>query len=235
MPEPAIEFSCGTELSRVCCSSLDSEFSDVVESGRDLVGGGKKNVLLIHEEVVLHYRIKVYNYLAAFMGRCGYRLSVISDGIQDDCPHRVEYPHECEKLTFRSIARRLIRDRPDAVIFFVGLRHRYLFPVLFLAKVLGVRTIHWGHGSNLENGDAWLKNLAYRFEHWLHDGVIVYAPSNLDRLTLSTRQKAFVANNSLVFPSDQISEGDVHKVAHDSELVLKRTSFLSDALSRGSA
>lgn len=165
-----------------------------------------KRVFLIHEETVAHYRIPIYNYLARYLEKDHYRLTVITKGVQIDNPHPITHEMIKIELSVRKLTKLLIREHPDILIFFVGLKRFYLFPVLSAAKMLGIRTIHWGHGRDLEHAKAKLKNLAYTIEQSIHDAIILYSESLRKYLPKNVQYKVFIANNTLVEPSLDISK-----------------------------
>src|SRR5438874_2304019 len=91
-------------------------------------------VLLLHGGRIPHYRVSIYGYLRGYLRRHGFDLSVLSEGIQADNPHAIEFPFTEMPLSALSIARHVHQERIDAVILFVDMRHLYLFPTYLLVK-----------------------------------------------------------------------------------------------------
>ena len=166
-----------------------------------------KRVFLIHEETVAHYRIPIYNYLAKYLEKDRYALTVVTEGVQKDNPHAITHQMIKKKLSVISLTRLILEEDPDILIFAVCLRRSYLFPVLIIAKALGKKTIHWGHGRDLEDMNAKLKNLAYSIEQSIHDAIILYGESLRKYLPRDIQYKVFIANNTLVVPPLDISDG----------------------------
>lgn len=159
-----------------------------------------KKVLLINQESIPHYRVAVYNHLAASLAESGYELTVASDGVQPGNAEPVRFVHADIPLTFWNLARTILVLDPDAVIYWVRLRHLYLFPTLILLKLLGVKTIYWGHGSDLAKKDyVTLKTWGNYLEYLLSDAMILYAEHLRKHVSRRFERKIFIANNTLCF------------------------------------
>ncbi len=154
-------------------------------------------VLLLHSGFIPHYRVPIYGALSAYLQRSGFDLVVASDRIQPGSPHPVEFQFEEGRLGVRQVASLLRRKQIDVVILFVDMRHPYLFPTYFLAKVLhGCKMIYWGQGLNLANPGG-VKSALYRVEHTLCDAILLYAEHLRKYVAHRFHRKTFVANNTL--------------------------------------
>jgi glycosyltransferase involved in cell wall biosynthesis len=164
----------------------------------------RKRVFLLHEDTIAHYRIPIYNYLANYLKKSGYTFTVVTEGIQKDNPHAIE--HELIKTSFstKNLTKLLLAKHPDILIFYIGLKRTYLFPLLIVSKILGKKTIHWGHGRDLEDSGAIIKNLGYAAEQLMHDAIILYAEPLRRLLPNNVQHKVFIANNTLVLPPTPI-------------------------------
>jgi glycosyltransferase involved in cell wall biosynthesis len=161
-------------------------------------------VLLINQEKVPHYRVAVCNHLSEYLKRENFALTVASEGIQDGNAHQVEFDHKAVPLSFLRLAKIIFQIKPDIIIFWVRLRHLYLFPILFLAKILRKKTIYWGHGTDLSRqGSIRLKKFANNLEYAMFDALILYAEHLKANVKMKFHNKTFVANNTLAFASDQ--------------------------------
>ena len=159
-----------------------------------------KKVLLINQENIPHYRISVYNHLSAYLEERGYELTVASDGIEEGNAQRIKFVHADIPLTFLNLAKTLLVLDPDAVIYWVRLRHLYLFPILILIKMLGIKAIYWGHGSDwARKKNMGLKTWANRIEYALSDALVLYAEHQRKKVSRRFNQKTFIANNTLCF------------------------------------
>jgi glycosyltransferase involved in cell wall biosynthesis len=161
-------------------------------------------VLLINQEKVPHYRVAVYNHLSEYLKNENFALTVASDGIQDGSPHRVEFDLRAAPLSFLRLARLIFEIKPDILIFWVGLKFLYLYPILFLAKILGKQTIHWGHGSDLlrpKGLGLTLRTFAYNIDFRMASAIILYAEHLKKNVKSNFQNKIFIANNTLAFDS----------------------------------
>ena len=155
-------------------------------------------VLLIHPGIIPHYRVPIYGYLSSYLKSYGFNCIVISDGIQADTQHIINFQYEEMPLSILSIARFIRRQKIDVIIDFMELRNLYLFPTYFIAKgLLGLKMIYWGQGRDLLDADARLKNLAYATEQAMCDAIILYAEHLKKYIPKRFHKKAFVANNTL--------------------------------------
>lgn len=164
-----------------------------------------KKVFLINQEKTPHYRVPVYNHLGTYLEKQGYALTVVSNGIQDGCRYEVKFAHRDTPLSFSSLARLIWDDKPDAVIFWVGLRYLYLFPILLLVKALGKKAIYWGHGSDwAKKGYRILQTAANNVQYTLCDALVLYAEHQKKHLSRRFDNKTFIANNTLCFDDDKL-------------------------------
>lgn len=159
-------------------------------------------VLLINQEKVPHYRVAVFNRLSEYLKKENFALTVSSGGIQDGSTHPVEFDLRAAPLSFLRLAKLLLEIEPDIVIFWVGLKFPYLYPILFLAKILGKRTIHWGHGSDLlrpKGLGLTARTFAYNMDFRMASAIILYAEHLRKNVKPEFQNKIFIANNTLAF------------------------------------
>jgi glycosyltransferase involved in cell wall biosynthesis len=157
-------------------------------------------VLLINQEKVPHYRVAVYNRLSEYLKQENFALTVASGGIQDGSTHAVEFDFRAAPLSFLLLAKLLLEIKPDILIFWVGLKFLYLYPILFLAKILGRQTIHWGHGSDLlkpKGLGLTLRTFAYNIDFRMASAIILYAQHLKKNVKAKFQNKIFIANNTL--------------------------------------
>jgi glycosyltransferase involved in cell wall biosynthesis len=155
-------------------------------------------VLLIHADKIPHYRIPIYSYLSSYLNRFGFNLIVISDGIQEDNPHVVDFQYVEKPLSILSIAKFLFTEHVDVIIDYMELRHLYLFPTYIVAKgILRHKMIYWGQGRDLLDSKAIFKNLAYATEQEFCDAIVLYAEHLKKYVPKRFHKKVFIANNTL--------------------------------------
>jgi glycosyltransferase involved in cell wall biosynthesis len=172
-----------------------------------------KNILLINKEEIPHYRVPVYNYLSEYLKKQQFHLTVISGGVQRDNPHVVEFPYQEMHLCFKNLARLCLNTKPDAVIYWINFE-LYKFPLLLLLKILHIKTIYWGHGRDLQQPRALIKNLVYSLEHKINDAMILYAEHLRVYVSRRAQSKTFVANNTLnltMHKSPRLPKEDIKK------------------------
>ncbi|MCP4371487.1 MAG: glycosyltransferase family 4 protein [Deltaproteobacteria bacterium] len=155
-------------------------------------------VLLVNQARIPHYRIPIYGALGRYLHNYGFEFMVVSDGIQPGNPHPVEFQYVEIPLSVWDLTLFIWRQRIDIIISWVDMKHLYLFPMHFIAKVLlGKKVIYWGQGRDLLDKEAKIKNLAYTTEQAICDAIILYAEHLRKYVPHRFHKKVFVANNTL--------------------------------------
>jgi glycosyltransferase involved in cell wall biosynthesis len=156
-----------------------------------------KRVLLIHQGRIQHYRVPVYNYLHEYLARNGFDLTVVSEGVQDGCDCNPTFPLHQMPLRLFGLATFTVHEKPDAVILFVNHRNKYLFPLILFLKIVKVKSVTWTHGLDLQRKHLKFSALLHHLEHFLCDGILLYAGHISGQIMASQRGKISVANNTL--------------------------------------
>jgi glycosyltransferase involved in cell wall biosynthesis len=165
-------------------------------------------VLLIHAGIIPHYRVPIYGCLSRYLENDNFNLTVISDGIQTDNPHAIDFQYEVIPLSAISITRFVLQRKIDVIIDYMELRHLYLFPTYFIAKgLLRRKIIYWGQGRDLLDPEARIKNMAYTAELAMSDAIILYAERLKKYVPKKFHQKIFVANNTLYIDYPGLAPG----------------------------
>jgi glycosyltransferase involved in cell wall biosynthesis len=155
-------------------------------------------VLLIHADKIPHYRVPIYSYLHSYLKKHGFSLIVISDGIEPDNPHVVDFNYKEMSLSTINITQFIYHHNIDVIIDYMELRHLFLFPTYLIAKgILGRKMIYWGQGLDLSNTKARIKNLAYAAEQAMCDAIILYAEHLKKYIPARFHMHVFIANNTL--------------------------------------
>ncbi len=166
-------------------------------------------VLLINQSMIPHFRVPVYGYLSRYLHKYGFEFIVASTGIQSGNPHPIEFHYAEIPLSVWSLTRFISRQQIDVIISWVDMKHLYLFPVYFTAKVLlGRKMIYWGQGGDLLDREARIKNLAYSTEQAICDAIILYAEHLKKYVPDRFHNKVFVANNTLCMDYQGLPSGE---------------------------
>ena len=153
--------------------------------------------MLINQDRIPHYRIGVYDYLHGFLKGKGFDLIVTSGGVQENISSLPSFIYREIPLRFNHLVKLVLEVKPDVMIFQVNLKYMYLFPVILLAKLLGKKTVYWGHGRDLLDPNSKIKNVAYAAEYLLCDAVVLFAEHLKKYVPRKFHNKVFVANNTL--------------------------------------
>jgi glycosyltransferase involved in cell wall biosynthesis len=157
-----------------------------------------KRVLLVNQHRIPHYRVPIYAYLTSYLKLLGFDLLIVSNGIEGNNPDPICFNHIEITLSLRRIVNIIRSHHVDAVIFWVNLKHLFLFPTCLIAKfLLHKKIIYWGHGRDLAARDSTIKNIAYFVEQALSDSIILYAPHLIKYIAGRFKGKVFIANNTL--------------------------------------
>jgi glycosyltransferase involved in cell wall biosynthesis len=154
-----------------------------------------KKILLINRGELPHYRVPVYNYLSDYLKKNNYFMTVVSENMEDGQPHSVRFPYRKSQLGFTYLLRLLTREKTDIAIFWTNPSIN-MAAVLFLAKLLKIKIIHWGH-RRPQPPYEFIKYLICNCEHWIDDAVILYADHLKKYVFKCFQEKTFVANNTL--------------------------------------
>src|SRR5689334_996209 len=94
-----------------------------------LATGAQRRVLLV-SNTVMHYRVSVYNYLADRFAESGWEWRVLTDRIQPENRIGAKFPIEEVPFSFSKYRKRINELRPDAVILFLHLKDRIVWPLI---------------------------------------------------------------------------------------------------------
>jgi glycosyltransferase involved in cell wall biosynthesis len=169
-------------------------------SSSESVQGATRKVLLISNRV-MHYRVPVYNYFHKRFRDSGYEFSVLTDRLSGDNQKPIEFG--LQQLPFDFLKyRTVIRDlKPAAVILFLHMKDRIIWPLIHWLKVRRIPFAFWTKGGNWDDPDNRLKYCLFNYIHALSDGLILYSTACKDFIHPRFHSKVFVANNTLNFES----------------------------------
>jgi len=157
-----------------------------------------KRVLLLHGGIIPHYRVPIYGYLSSYLKRYGFDLIVASDGIEPFTPDEIEFRYAQMHLSVLSIARLIHNQQIDVIIDYLELKHLYLFPTYLIVKwLMGRKMISWGHGRDLLDPNARMKNIAYAAHQAGSTAIILMAEHLKKYIPERFHKKVFISNNTL--------------------------------------
>jgi len=155
-----------------------------------------RRVVLV-SNLVMHYRVSVYNYFHEHFGEVGWEWMVLTEEVQSANKIPPRFTLEVIPFDFFQYRRRLKELQPDAVILFLHLKDRIIWPLIHWLRLAGIPFASWTKTRNLDDPDNTAKNLMFGYVHTLSNGLILYS-ADLDRyLSPRQRRKAFVANNTI--------------------------------------
>ena len=155
-----------------------------------------KHVLLINRSEIPHYRVPVYNYLSDYLINNDIALSVVSEGIQKGKTCPVTFDSNETPLNIVNLLRLIVNKKPDVIIFWVNPALK-MWIILYTAKLMKIKVIHWGHRRPLPPNVP-IKNIIYNVvEHGVDDAIILYAEHLREHVWRCFQSKIFIANNTL--------------------------------------
>ena len=172
-----------------------------------------KKVLLISNRV-MHYRVSVYNYFHRRFRTSGWEFIVRSDELQKENPYPLDFDFRSIPFEFGKYKREIENIQPDAVILFLHLRDRIIWPLFAWLKMKKIPVIFWTKGLNLDSPDDRVSFALYRFMHRHVDRLIFYSANELKYVKEEHRGKVSIANNTINFedfPEIDLSKEEIKK------------------------
>jgi glycosyltransferase involved in cell wall biosynthesis len=157
-----------------------------------------KRALLISNRV-MHYRVSVYNYFWRRFREHDWEFSVLANELQAQNQHDVQFDFAEVPFHFREYRRRIREAEPDAVILFLHLKDRILWPLIHWLKLRRTPVAMWTKARNLDDPDNLFRNACFGYMHHLSDALILYTDSLTRFVAGRERHKIFVANNTINF------------------------------------
>lgn len=159
----------------------------------------KKKILLLHtSNVLLHYRVDIYNYFSKEFHNNGFEFIVLTTNIQKDNPYEVhfklytvEHHHQLYNL--------YLTIDPDIIITFSSLKDIQVIPLIISQKLKRKKVVYWGHGVNLNNPKK--NKIFFNLWHSICDNILLYSHNEIKYISKKNKSKITVANNTLNFTS----------------------------------
>lgn len=156
------------------------------------------NILLISNRV-MHYRVSVYNYFHRRFRECGFEFSVIADCLQKQNQKPLEFALRELPFDFFDYKRVISAEQPAAVILFLHLKDRIIWPLIHWLKFRRIPFAFWTKGGNWDARNSKLRYQMFNYVHGMSDALILYAESCREFIKPRFYSKAFVANNTVNF------------------------------------
>jgi glycosyltransferase involved in cell wall biosynthesis len=172
-----------------------------------------KTVLLV-SNTVMHYRVSLYNYFWKTFQEHGYNFEVLTNELQPQNRLQPLFPLEAAPFRFWSYRQAILARRPAAVILFLHLKDRILWPLIHWLKLVGIPFAFWTKVRNLDNVDDPLRNAFFNYVHRMSDALILYSADLMKYVPHAVQNKVFVANNTINFndfPEIQESKAEIKR------------------------
>ncbi|MGH9522063.1 MAG: hypothetical protein ACRD3E_05995, partial [Terriglobales bacterium] len=137
---------------------------------------GTRPVVLI-SNVVMHYRVSVYNYFHKRFRDAGYEFSVLTDRLQGENQRGLDFSLQEVPFRFSQYKRALSEIDPAAVIIFLHLKDRVLWPLIHWLKWKNIPFAFWTKGGNCDAKGSCLRHELFNYVHACSDALILYADS----------------------------------------------------------
>ncbi|HVZ84475.1 MAG TPA: glycosyltransferase family 4 protein [Terracidiphilus sp.] len=158
----------------------------------------QRRVLLVSNRV-MHYRVSVYNYFWRHFREHGWDFVVLTNELQRQNQNPLAFELIEKPFDFAEYRREIERLRPDAVILFLHMKDRILWPLIHWLKLKRIPVAIWTKTRNLDDPDNRIRNLFFDYLHRLSNGLILYTSALIRYIPSSQRRKVFIANNTINF------------------------------------
>lgn len=169
-----------------------------VSSGDAPASKPAKRVLLISNRV-MHYRVSVYNYFWRRFRANGWEFVVLANELQRQNQNQCLFELVERPFDFFRYREEIRRIDPDAVILFLHVKDRILWPLIHWLKLSGIPVALWTKTRNLDDPDNRFRNVFFDYLHLISDGLILYTSSLQRYVSERHHDKVFVANNTINF------------------------------------
>jgi glycosyltransferase involved in cell wall biosynthesis len=153
--------------------------------------------IILVSNTVMHYRVSVYNYLNQRFLADGWEWHVLTNQLQAENRTPLRFPLEEIPFDFFRYRARIRELKPDAVVLFLHLKDRILWPLIHWLRWSGIPFASWTKTRNLDDPKNIWKNALFHYVHSLSGGLVLYSADLSRFLTATQKKKAFVANNTI--------------------------------------
>lgn len=158
----------------------------------------RRKILLI-SNLLMHYRVPVYNYFHRRFRASGYEFSVIADAIQKQNQRPLEFEFHELPFDFLRYRKAINDENPSAVILFLHLKDPITWPLIHWLRIRRIPFAFWTKGGNWDAKQSNLRFHIFNYVHRIADALILYSEGCREFIKPRFRSKAFVANNTINF------------------------------------
>jgi len=172
-----------------------------------------RNVVLVSNEV-MHYRVSVYNYFHRRFREAGVEFSVLTDRLQKENQNPPQFQIREMPFDFFAYRKAILAADPAAVILYLHLKDRILWPLVHWMKSARIPFAFWTKGGNWDAKESKIRHYMFNYVHAMSDGLILYAEACRQFVETRFHRKAFVANNTINFhdfPTIHKSKTDIKR------------------------
>ena len=174
------------------------ETPGVTEGNGTSVPAPGKRVLLISNRV-MHYRVSVYNYFWRHFRENGWEFAVLANEMQRTNQNQCQFQFTELPFSFSAYKAEIRKFKPDAVILFLHMKDKVLWPLIHWLKLAGIPVALWTKARNLDDLDNRVRNAFFDYLHLISDGLILYTASLTRFIPDRWQRKVFIANNTINF------------------------------------
>jgi glycosyltransferase involved in cell wall biosynthesis len=158
----------------------------------------RKEILLV-SNLVMHYRVSVYNSFHRRFADMGYNFSVLANALQKQNKRPLEFEFRELPFNYSKYCKTINALSPSAVILFLRLKDWIIWPLIHWLKFRKIPFAIWTKGCNWDAKQSRLRSPLFDYVHRMGDALILYSDECLQFLRPELRGKAFVANNTINF------------------------------------
>jgi len=153
--------------------------------------------IILFDQDTQHYRQQLYKRFRDDFAKIGFNLIVVYDLKNNTISEEPDF-FVGIKYSLRNLIHLIRKYRSLIIIQFVWLKYRFLFPFMLYCKMIGVKSIVWSHGINMQKRTRSWKKYFYYIRQLLGTALIIYSP-NERKYIVASHKKLFIANNTLSF------------------------------------
>lgn len=180
-------------------ASAGSAIESVTDTPETLKPGPPLKRVLLVSNRVMHYRVSVYNYFWRHFQEHGWEFAVLSNELQSTNQNECQFGLIERPFSFSTYRAEIRKFRPDAVILFLHMKDRILWPLIHWLKLSRTPVALWTKARNLDDVDNRIRNAFFDYLHFMSDGLILYTESLVQFIPDRQRRKVFIANNTINF------------------------------------